>query len=64
MEGAGDAMEAIKQDESYQALSSEEPSTPVAKSSKTAKTAKTTKSTSHAKKSTKQEPSKRRSKAI
>ena len=53
MEGAGDAMEAIKQDESYQALSSEEPSTPVAKSSKTAKT---TKSNSRAKKSTKQEP--------
>lgn len=53
MEGAGAAMEAIKQDESYQALSSEEPSTPVAKSSKTAKT---TKSNSRAKKSTKQEP--------
>lgn len=53
MEGAGDAMEAIKQDESYQALSSDKPSTPVAKSSKTAKT---TKSNSRAKKSTKQEP--------
>lgn len=53
MEGAGAAMEAIKQDESYQALSSEEPSTPVAKSSKAAKT---TKSNSRAKKSTKQEP--------
>lgn len=61
MEGAGDAMEAIKQDESYQALSSEEPSTPVAKSSKTAKT---TKSNSRAKKSTKQEPSKKQSQAI
>lgn len=61
MEGAGDAMEAIKQDESYQALSSEEPSTPVAKSSKAAKT---TKSNSRAKKSTKQEPSKKQSQAI
>ena len=61
MEGAGDAMEAIKQDESYQALSSEEPSTPVAKISKAAKT---TKSNSRAKKSTKQEPSKGRSQAI